>query len=67
MLLFRDFLRSHGQAAAEYAAVKRDLAARYAHARHAYTDAKGPIVWDLIHRADDWAQQTGWEPGPSDA
>ena len=24
-------------------------------------------VWDLIHRADDWAQQTGWEPGPSDA
>lgn len=66
-LLFRDFLRTHGEAAAGYAAVKRDLAARYAHQRDAYTDAKGPIVWDLIHRTDDWAQQTGWEPGPSDA
>ena len=66
-LLFRDFLRAHGQAAAEYAAVKRDLAVRYAQQRHAYTDAKGPIVWDLIHRGDDWAQQTGWEPWPSDA
>jgi GrpB-like predicted nucleotidyltransferase (UPF0157 family) len=66
-LLFRDFLRTHGPAAAEYAAVKRNLAARYAQQRHAYTDAKGPIVWDLIRRADDWAQQTGWEPGPSDA
>jgi GrpB-like predicted nucleotidyltransferase (UPF0157 family) len=66
-LLFRDFLRTHGEAAAGYAAVKRDLAARYAHQRDAYTDAKGPIMWDLIHRADDWAQQTGWEPGPSDA
>ena len=30
-------------------------------------DAKGPIVRELIHRADDWAQQTGWEPGPTDA
>ena len=66
-LLFRDFLRTHRQAAEEYAAVKRRLAVRYARARHAYTDAKGEIVWDLIRRADEWAQLTGWEPGPSDA
>jgi GrpB-like predicted nucleotidyltransferase (UPF0157 family) len=66
-LLFRDFLRANGQAAAEYETVKRSLAERYRLDRHAYTDAKGPIVWEIIRRADDWAQQTGWEPGPSDA
>lgn len=66
-LLFRDFLRVNSQAAAEYEAVKRGLADRYRLDGHAYTDAKGPIVWEIIRRADDWAQQTGWEPGPSDA
>jgi hypothetical protein len=29
--------------------------------------AKGAIIWELIRRADEWAQETGWEPGPSDA
>jgi len=66
-LLFRDFLRSHSQAAAEYETVKRSLAERYRLDRHGYTDAKGPVVWQIIQQADDWAQQTGWEPGPSDA
>ena len=66
-LLFRDFLRVHREAAAEYQAVKRRLAARYPHHGQAYTGAKTQIVWDIIQRADDWAQQTGWEPGPSDA
>jgi len=66
-LLFRDFLRSHNQAAAEYETVKRSLAERYRLDRHGYTDAKGPVVWQIIQQADDWAQQTGWEPGPSDA
>jgi GrpB-like predicted nucleotidyltransferase (UPF0157 family) len=66
-LLFRDFLRTHGDAAAEYEAVKRRLAARYPHDRHAYTDAKTQIVWDTIQQADAWAQETGWAPGASDA
>jgi GrpB-like predicted nucleotidyltransferase (UPF0157 family) len=66
-LLFRDFLRVHREAAAGYEAVKRRLAARYPHDRQAYTDAKAQIVWDIIQRADDWAQKVGWEPGPSDA
>lgn len=66
-LLFRDFLRVDRAAAAEYEAVKRRLAARYADDRQAYTGAKGPIVWEVIQRADEWAQRTGWEPGPSDA
>lgn len=66
-LLFRDFLRANRQASAEYETMKRSLAERYRLDRHAYTDAKGPIVWTIIQRADDWAQQTGWEPGSSDA
>jgi GrpB-like predicted nucleotidyltransferase (UPF0157 family) len=32
-----------------------------------YLDAKTPIIWDALRRADQWAQATGWEPGPSDA
>lgn len=66
-LLFRDYLRAHREAAAEYEAVKRRLAAEFRHDRHGYTDAKVPFLWQLIHRADDWAQAEGWEPGPSDA
>ena len=42
------------------------LAAQFAHDRAAYTDAKVPF-WEVIRRADQWAQQSGWEPGPSDA
>jgi GrpB-like predicted nucleotidyltransferase (UPF0157 family) len=66
-LLFRDFLRADTEAAADYEAAKRSLAESYRFDGHTYTDAKGPIVWQIIRRADDWAQQTGWEPGPSDA
>jgi GrpB-like predicted nucleotidyltransferase (UPF0157 family) len=66
-LLFRDYLRGHPEAAAGYAATKRQLAALHEYDRAAYTDAKGPCVWALIRRADDWAQRTGWLPGPSDA
>jgi GrpB-like predicted nucleotidyltransferase (UPF0157 family) len=66
-LLFRDFLRVNRQAAGAYAAVKRDLARRHGDDRQAYTDAKAPFCWKIIERADDWAQRTGWEPGPSDA
>ncbi|WP_051570762.1 GrpB family protein [Cryptosporangium arvum] len=66
-LLFRDFLRVDRRAAADYVSVKRDLARRHPHDGQAYTDAKAAICWAIIHRADEWAQQNGWEPGPSDA
>jgi GrpB-like predicted nucleotidyltransferase (UPF0157 family) len=66
-LLFRDYLRHHPDSASEYETVKRQLAAQYPHDGLAYANAKGAICWEIIHRADEWAQQTGWEPGPSDA
>lgn len=66
-LLFRDFLRVDRRTASDYANVKQALAQQHQHDGHAYTNAKVPICWEIIRRADDWAQQTGWEPGPSNA
>jgi GrpB-like predicted nucleotidyltransferase (UPF0157 family) len=66
-LLFRDYLRAHPEVAAEYAAVKGELAARFRDDRHGYTEAKVPFMWRVIRQADEWAQALGWEPGPSDA
>lgn len=66
-LLFRDFLRHHTAAATEYEAVKRELAKRLGDNPQAYTEAKIPIVWHLMWRADEWAQSIGWQPDPSDA
>ena len=66
-LLFRDYLRAHADEAAAYERLKRQLAVEFADDRHAYTDAKVPFTWDLVRRADVWAQRVGWEPGRSDA
>jgi GrpB-like predicted nucleotidyltransferase (UPF0157 family) len=65
-LLFRDYLRAHAEVAAEYAAVKQGLALRFRDDRRAYVDAKGPLLWEIIRKADEWAQAQGWLPGPSD-
>lgn len=66
-LLFRDYLRLHIEDQRTYETVKRQLAARHLNNRHAYTDAKRDIFWEIIRRADLWAAETGWEPGASDA
>jgi GrpB-like predicted nucleotidyltransferase (UPF0157 family) len=68
-LLFRDYLRVHPDAARRYATLKRRLAARYnqPEERTQYTDAKDPFIWRAMYAANLWAQQTGWEPGPSGA
>ncbi|GIJ12908.1 GrpB family protein [Micromonospora andamanensis] len=66
-LLFRDYLRSDPQAATEYAVIKRRCAASFRHDRQGYVEAKDSFVWNIIRRADAWAQRTGWTPGPSDA
>lgn len=66
-LLFRDYMRAHPEAVAAYAALKRQLAARYRAHRDAYTEAKGPFVHTAMARAEEWARVTGWgSPGKTD-
>lgn len=50
-LLFRDYLRSTPAAAAEYAALKIELAARYRFDRETYTDAKSDFVRSILELA----------------
>jgi GrpB-like predicted nucleotidyltransferase (UPF0157 family) len=66
-LLHRDYLRADPARARDYAEFKRSIAHVLLTDRQAYVDAKAPFVWETIARAHDWAQQTGWEPAPSDA
>jgi GrpB-like predicted nucleotidyltransferase (UPF0157 family) len=66
-LLFRDYLRTHADDARAFGALKSRLAKQFRDDRAAYTDGKNPHIWQLVARADSWAQQTGWEPGPSDS
>jgi GrpB-like predicted nucleotidyltransferase (UPF0157 family) len=49
-LAFRDRLRADPQIAAEYLALKRDLARRFAHDREAYTDAKSDFVRRVLNQ-----------------
>jgi GrpB-like predicted nucleotidyltransferase (UPF0157 family) len=48
---FRDHLRAHPEAAAEYAALKRQLAREHRTDRDAYTDAKAGFVAAALTRA----------------
>lgn len=59
-LLLRDYLRTHADAAAAYAALKRQPAARYRTQREAYAEAKGPFVAAVLAQAEGWARATGW-------
>jgi GrpB-like predicted nucleotidyltransferase (UPF0157 family) len=51
MLAFRDALRSDPALAAEYAALKQDLAGRFADDRPAYTDGKSAFVARVLAAA----------------
>lgn len=62
-LLFRDYMRGHPDDVARYVALKRELAARHGEDREAYTDAKTPLIWEVMRKADAWAQETGWHSG----
>ena len=66
-LLFRDYLRLHDSEANDYADLKQRLARELADDREAYAEATSPFIWDVVRRADVWAQQVGWKPGASDA
>jgi GrpB-like predicted nucleotidyltransferase (UPF0157 family) len=47
-LAFRDHLRAHPEAAAEYSRLKRGLAARYRNDRDAYTEGKRSFVEAVV-------------------
>lgn len=66
-LLHRDYLRADAARANEYAQLKHSLTHLLHTDRQAYVDAKAPFVWETLRRAEQWSDQTGWEPGPSDA
>jgi GrpB-like predicted nucleotidyltransferase (UPF0157 family) len=53
-LAFRDYLRAHPADAAEYAALKRRLAAEHADDREAYTRAKAGFVERTTAQAHAW-------------
>ena len=66
-LLFRDYVREHATDAQAYAALKYRLAEQFGTDRVGYTEAKTSFIWEVMRKADQWAQQTGWSPGASDA
>ena len=47
-LAFRDHLRAHPVAAADYEALKRELARRFEHDREAYSEAKGEFIRSIL-------------------
>lgn len=50
-LLFRDYLRMHAEVAAQYTALKRELAQRFKHNRTGYTTAKSEFINTTIEQA----------------
>lgn len=55
-ILFRDFLRTHPQAAQQYETLKRKLAAEFRNDRDRYTDSKTPLIEHLLIQAKAWQQ-----------
>ena len=51
VIAFRDYLREHAGAAAEYDALKRQLARQHQFDREAYTDAKRPFITRITDQA----------------
>lgn len=50
-LLFRDYLRAHPEEADQYAALKRELSARFSEDREAYTSGKTDYVYSIMQKA----------------
>lgn len=55
-ILFRDFLRTHPEAAQQYEALKRHLAVEFRYDRDRYTDSKAPLINQLLIQAKAWQQ-----------
>jgi len=56
-ILFRDFLRSHPDAAQQYEALKRKLAVELGLDRDRYTNSKAPLIEQLLIQARAWQQE----------
>ncbi|HUO12196.1 MAG TPA: GrpB family protein [Caulobacteraceae bacterium] len=65
--LFRDYLRAAPQAAAAYAQIKRELAARHGDDEDAYYAVKDPVCDLIMDAAELWAASNGWTLPPTDA
>jgi GrpB-like predicted nucleotidyltransferase (UPF0157 family) len=50
-IAFRDYMRTHPEATADYVALKRDLAARFSHDRLSYTKSKTDFIERILARA----------------
>ncbi|MDH5787647.1 MAG: GrpB family protein, partial [Candidatus Bathyarchaeota archaeon] len=50
-LLFRDFIRTHSEAAQQYYELKKKLAIKYGSNRVGYTDAKTSFIESIITQA----------------
>jgi GrpB-like predicted nucleotidyltransferase (UPF0157 family) len=53
-ILFRDFLRTHPDAAQQYEALKRNLAAQFRADRERYTNSKAPLIEQMLVQASAW-------------
>ena len=64
-LLFGAWLRAEPEVAAEYLALKRELADRFAADGNTarYADAKEPWFTEAYPRMEEWASRTNWQPG----
>jgi GrpB-like predicted nucleotidyltransferase (UPF0157 family) len=60
-------MRAHLSEARRYAELKHRLAQEYQTDREGYTQAKSTFIWEIMAKADTWSQDTGWQPGPTDA
>lgn len=59
-LLFRDYLRRHGDAARRYAEAKHTAVTHWSDDGWAYTDAKTDAILDILEKAEAWAAGSGW-------
>lgn len=64
-LLFRDYLRNHPQNRDRYVELKKRVALVHRDDRMAYTDAKEPIVLEILAAAESWAKGVGWQVDPA--
>jgi GrpB-like predicted nucleotidyltransferase (UPF0157 family) len=61
-LLFVAFLRASEDARREYLHAKLQALEEWGDDRVAYTEAKDDVIASITHRAEEWAQSSGWMP-----